>query len=155
MLDSIQFYHLNKPYGFFSNFAPYPICLKEKIWLTTEHYFQAQKFANTFHEEEIRLAPTPRDAAEMGRDRGRPLRKDWNAIKNEVMREALYAKFSQHPDLSQKLLATGDLKLIEHTQNDRYWGDGGDGSGVNMLGKLLMEVREQIRLLQQESKTLD
>ncbi len=143
--EPIKFYHLNKPYGFFSNFAPYPIHLKDRIWPTLEHYFQAQKFVNTPHEEEIRQAKTAREAAEMGRDRRRPLRRDWEIIKDDVMREALYAKFTQHPDLTEKILSTGDLKLIEQTRNDRYWGDGGDGTGLNMLGQLLMETRERIR----------
>lgn len=57
----------------------------------------------------------------------------------------LYAKFTQQPDLIEKLLTTDDVMLIEHTKNDSYWGDGGGGTGVNMLGQLLMEVREQIR----------
>jgi len=61
------------------------------------------------------------------------------------MREALYAKFTQHSDLTEKLLSTGNLKLIEHTKNDMYWGDAGDGTGVNILGQLLMETRERIR----------
>ena len=39
------------------------------------------------------------------------------------------------------LLATGDAKLVEHTENDDYWGDGGDGRGKNMLGRILMDVR--------------
>lgn len=145
MNEPIKFYHLKKPYGFFSNFALYPIHLKDKIWSTSEHYFQAQKFVNTPHEEEVRLALTAREAAEMGRDRQRPLRLDWEVVKDDVMREVLCAKFTQHPDLTEKLLATGDAILIEHTKNDKYWGDGGDGSGVNMLGRLLMEIREQIR----------
>lgn len=143
--EPIKFYHLNKPYGCFSNFAPYPIYLKDRIWPTSEHYFQAQKFVNTPHEEEIRQAKTAREAAEMGRDRRRPLRRDWEIIKDDVMREALYAKFTQHPDLTEKILSTGDLKLIEQTKNDRYWGDGGDGTGLNRLGQLLMETRERIR----------
>lgn len=143
--EPIKFYHLNKPYGFFSNFAQYAIYLKDKIWPTSEHYFQAQKFVNTSHEEEIRQAHTAREAFEMGRDRRRPRRQDWEVMKDDVMREALYAKFTQHPELTEKLLSTGDLKLIEHTNNDRYWGDGGDGTGLNMLGQLLMETRERIR----------
>ncbi len=143
--EPIKFYHLNKPYGFFSNFAPYSIFLKEKIWITSEHYFQAQKFVNTPHEEEIRLVQTAREAAEMGRDRRKPLRLDWEVVKDDVMSEALYAKFTQHHDLTEKLLSTGNLKLIEHTKNDKYWGDAGDGTGLNMLGKLLMETRERIR----------
>ncbi|HEY9752323.1 MAG TPA: NADAR family protein [Coleofasciculaceae cyanobacterium] len=142
--EPIKFYHLDQPYGCFSNFAPYAVYLKDRIWPTSEHYFQAQKFMNTCHEEEIRQAKTAREAAEMGRDCRRPLRQGWDGIKDDVMREALYAKFTQHPDLTQKLLATGDLKLIEHTKNDRYWGDGGDGTGLNRLGHLLMETRKRI-----------
>lgn len=145
MGESIQFYHQNRSYGYFSNFAPYPITLKGQIWPTTEHYFQAQKFADTEHEEAIRQAQTPKDAAQMGRDRRRPLRSDWEQIKDKVMREALYAKFTQHADLQSHLLGTGTAQIVEHTQNDTYWGDGGDGSGQNKLGRLLMEVRDQIR----------
>jgi len=142
--EPIRFYHLNKPYGFFSNFAPYAIYLKGKIWSTSEHYFQAQKFVNTPQEEQVRQAKTAREAAQMGRDRNTPLRPDWEVVKDDIMREALYAKFSQHPDLTEKLLATGNALIVEHTNNDSYWGDGGDGSGKNMLGKLLMETRERM-----------
>lgn len=143
--EPINFYHLNKPYGNFSNFSPHAIVLKEKTWATSEHYFQAQKFVGTRHEEEVRLAASARESAEMGRDRNRPLRPDWEVVKDDIMREALYAKFTQHPELMEELLSTGDRFLIEHTKNDRYWGDGGDGTGLNKLGQLLMETRDRIR----------
>ena len=61
------------------------------------------------------------------------------------MREAIRAKFTQDDELKLLLLGTGDAKLVEHTSNDNYWGDGGDGRGRNMLGRILMEVREQLR----------
>lgn len=138
----IRFYETDKPYGCFSNFAKYPILLKGKEWATSEHYFQAQKFAGTEHEEEIRLASTPMKAARMGRERNRPLRPDWEECKVQVMREALIAKIEQHPVIRSILLSTGDCTLVEHTSNDAYWGDGGDGQGGNMLGKLLMEIRD-------------
>lgn len=144
MNQSIKFYLQNKPYGYFSNFAPYSIYLKGKIWPTVEHYFQAQKFANTHHEEDVRRARTPKEAARMGRDRSRPLRADWEEVKNDVMREALHAKFTQHPDMRENLVATGTAEIVEHTSNDSYWGDGGDGTGTNMLGVLLMEIRESL-----------
>ncbi|MDQ3798488.1 MAG: NADAR family protein [Acidobacteriota bacterium] len=143
----INFYSTKDAYGCFSNFAAYPIKLKGKIWKTSEHYFQAQKFAGTEHEEEIRLIDSPMVAARAGRSRRRPLRKDWEAVKDDIMREALRAKFTQHEDLRKILLETGDAILVEHTTNDRYWGDGGgdDGSGLNMLGRLLMELRDELR----------
>lgn len=51
----------------------------------------------------------------------------------------------QHAELAAMLLATGDAKLVERTENDAYWGDGGDGSGRNMLGRILEEVRAELR----------
>ena len=83
-------------------------------------------------------------AATMGRDRARPLRRDWEEVKDDVMRDALRAKFEQHAELLGLLLSTGDADLVEHTRNDRYWGDGGDGSRLNMLGRILMEVRREL-----------
>ena len=61
------------------------------------------------------------------------------------MREALRAKFTQNKELKKILLETGDAELVKHTANDNYWADGGDGSGKNVLGKLLMELREQLK----------
>jgi ribA/ribD-fused uncharacterized protein len=144
-MSRILFYSVNEPYGEFSNFFPHPFELKGRIWPTSEHYFQAQKFAGTEHEEAIRLAKSPMIAARMGRSRERPLRPDWEAVKDDIMREALRAKFAQQPALKSLLLSTGTAQLVEHTTNDRYWGDGGDGKGKNRLGQLLMELREQLR----------
>ncbi|WP_434047762.1 NADAR family protein [Sorangium cellulosum] len=141
----IHFYRAGDAYGFFSNFSRHPVTLKGKVWPTSEHYFQAQKFPDTHHEEEIRNAPGPGEAARMGRQRSRPLRPDWEQVKDDIMREVVRAKFTQHEELKRALLDTGDAELVEHTTNDAYWADGGDGSGVNMLGKILMEIREELR----------
>ena len=54
-------------------------------------------------------------------------------------------KFRQNPDMAKELLATGDAIIIEHTRNDAYWADGGDGSGKNKLGLLLMKVRKELK----------
>ena len=149
--DTVWFYSIkDEEHGYLSNFAHYPIDLDDRTWPTTEHYFQAQKFAGTTHEHEIRKAPTPGAAARMGRSRKRPLRKDWEEVKEEVMRKALLAKFHQHGDIREKLLSTGCAKLVEHTTNDSYWADGGDGSGLNRLGELLMELRAQLQTEQEE-----
>ena len=142
--EVVRFYSVVDAFGEFSNFAPYPIRLQGKLWPSSEHYFQAQKFAGTPHEEQVRQARTPMEAARMGRDRRRPLRADWESVKLEVMRQALRAKFSQHPDLEGLLLQTGEARLVEHTDRDDFWGDGGDGRGHNWLGRLLMELRESL-----------
>jgi N-glycosidase YbiA len=140
----INFYLTEDELGEFSNFAHFAVRLKGLEWPTTEHYFQAQKFAGTPREEEIRLVKSPGRAAKMGRDRSFPLRADWEAVKDDVMREAVLAKFTQHPQLRNLLLSTGDAEIVEHTENDAYWGDAGDGSGKNMLGRILVEVRRQL-----------
>ena len=141
----INFYKVKEQFGCFSNFAAYPVELDGKVWPTSEHYFQAQKFAGTEFEEEIRRTGSPMIAARMGRDRSKPLRADWEWVKDEVMRRVVLAKFTQHAELRDTLLETGDALLVEHTRNDSYWGDGGDGRGRNMLGRILSSVREELR----------
>src|SRR5262245_41218908 len=126
-MKTILFYRVSEPFGGFSNFSPHPIELKGHVWPTTEHYFQAQEFAGTPHEEALRQAKSPMIAARMGRDRAKPLRPDWEGVKDNIMREAVRAKFIQHADLRSLLLSTGDSRLVEHTAKDRYWADAGDG----------------------------
>jgi N-glycosidase YbiA len=145
MKQVIQFYSVSAEYGEFSNFAAFPVTLKGNVWPTSEHYFQAQKFAGAEHGEAIRKTRSPMIAARMGRDRKKPLRRDWETVKDDIMRDAVRAKFTQHPELLSLLLATADAQLVEHTVNDSYWGDAGDGSGKNMLGRILMELRDQLR----------
>ena len=144
-MNRLLFYATDKPYGEFSNFSRHPIVLDSVTWPTSEHYFQAQKFAGTPFVAEVRAQPTPMLAAQMGRRRDLPFRADWDAVKDDVMRAALRAKFTQHPELRALLLETGDAELIEHTRNDSYWADGGDGSGRNRLGELMMELRGTLR----------
>jgi ribA/ribD-fused uncharacterized protein len=84
-------------------------------------------------------------AARLGRSRKQPIRPDWNDVKDDIMRRAVRAKFAAHPEIRDVLLSTGDAELIERTTNDYYWGCGTDGTGLNMLGKILMEVRTLMR----------
>lgn len=119
--------------------------LDGKWWPTSEHYFQAQKFAGTPYEEKIRLIKSPKDAVTMGRDRRLPLRQDWELVKDEVMRKAVLQKFKSHHDIRAILLSTGNREIVENSPVDYYWGCGADGSGKNMLGQILMEVREELR----------
>lgn len=139
---TIYFYSTREKYGCFSNFSPHGFGLDGVYWPTSEHYFQAQKFVSTPHVEQIRLVKTPKEAAKMGRDRKRPMRPDWEQVKDGIMKKAVLCKFQTHADIREILLSTGDVELVENSPIDYYWGCGADGSGKNMLGKLLMEVRE-------------
>ena len=141
---AIYFYKINEDYGCFSNFAHYDFELDGKRWMTSEHYFQAQKFCGTEYEEIIRLLDNPMKAAEMGRNRNLPLRMDWEQVKDDIMRKAVLAKFEQNEEIKDVLLSTDNEIIIENTSNDYYWGCGKDGFGKNMLGIILMEVREKL-----------
>lgn len=144
---TIYFYNRGEPYYEFTNFAMYSVWIDEKRWPTTEHYFQAQKFVGTPYEQAIRDLTTPREAFDFSRNPEvhRWRRNDWEQVKEDIMKKALLAKFTQHHELNLKLLSTRNRELVEHTSNDRYWGDGGDGNGQNRLGYLLMSVREELR----------
>ena len=145
--DQIHFYHQDKPYYEFTNFYSATVNIDGKSWPTTEHYFQAQKFVGTPYVEKIRNLPTPRDAFQLSRDPqvSRWRRSDWESVKDDVMLRALRVKFSSSRVLCDKLCGTGMKELVEHTSNDSYWGDGGDGSGRNKLGKILMQVRRELK----------
>ena len=149
-MHKIKFYRANeKPYGVFSNFYKSKIIIDHTEWLTVEHYFQAMKFPDHPEVREvIRKTPKVVETKNIANSQFANFVdwKQWDKIKDEVMYKALKAKFDQHRDLKQILLSTEDAEIIEHTKNDSYWADGGDGSGQNMLGKLLMRIRDEIKL---------
>eukprot|EP01062_Namystynia_karyoxenos_P081112 TRINITY_DN8853_c0_g1_i1.p1 TRINITY_DN8853_c0_g1~~TRINITY_DN8853_c0_g1_i1.p1 ORF type:complete len:922 (+),score=315.71 TRINITY_DN8853_c0_g1_i1:115-2766(+) len=124
-----------------------PIMLKGVRWPTIEHYFQAQKFAGTEHEEAVRLAETCDQCVKMGRERHRPLRKDWEEVKDFVMFQAQQAKYEQNPACARRLLSTGTRPLCFRMETDKYWGTWG-GEGLNMLGRVIARARMELRLRQ-------
>ena len=142
-MGKICFFGHSQPCFCFSNFYKSPINLNGKTWRTTEHYYQAMKYEGTEYEEIVRSQLTARKAAEVGRSG--PLRSDWEVVKEKVMYIALVAKFTQHKDLKEALLQTGDNELIEASPYDSYWGSGSDGNGKNRLGVLLMKLREELK----------
>ena len=144
----IRFYHKHDSYYEFTNFYQAPLQIDGRLWATSENYFQAQKYIGTPLFDAIQQSKTPREAFDISRTPVLGLqwrRSDWEEVKDDVMYVALYAKFTQHQRLRRLLLDTGERKLIEHTSRDSYWGDGGDGSGQNKLGQLLMKLREELR----------
>jgi ribA/ribD-fused uncharacterized protein len=144
-MKRINFYRVSDQYGEFSNFYESEVNIDKKKYKTTEHYFQAMKYEDDkSYFDKICNAPSPSEAATLGRSRDKPMRKDWEKAKDGIMLKALRAKFTQNEILKKLLLSTGDAILAEHTKNDKYWGDGGDGTGINMLGKLLMQVRTEL-----------
>ena len=141
------------------------------LYPTVEHYFKAQKFmgpnASPRSLEYARLIisqNTPNKAKILGNQQIRggyrwiqelnniirsyediTIRPDWNEVRDNAMRRAILNKFIRNHNLLNILLTTNDKIIIEHTSRDNYWGDGGDGSGQNKLGKILMETRDILR----------
>jgi len=129
-------------YFFLSNFYEYAIVYEGKVYKSTEHAYQAQKTFDLDEIEAIRGAKTPGSAKKLGNEA--TVRQDWESIKIDVMRDVLWAKFS-NPDLSKKLLSTGNVQLIEGNDwNDYFWGVCNE-KGKNILGKLLMEIRYELK----------
>ena len=142
---AIKFYSTKNAYGEFSNFTSFPFVLDGVQWPTSEHYFQAQKFDDDAYREKIRTTKSPMIAARLGRSRRVPIRPDWESVKVDVMRKAVEAKINAHEELKELLLSTGNEELIEDAARDSFWGCGADGSGQNWLGRILMELREQLK----------
>ena len=131
-------------YRFLSNFWPAPIGIGDLVFPTAEHAYQASKTVIRGERLEVQRQETPGKAKRSGRRV--TLRKGWNDMRLEVMLDILRQKFANH-HLRSQLLATGDVELIEGNHwGDIFWGvDCSIGAGCNHLGKLLMQVRKELR----------
>ncbi|KAL3138303.1 hypothetical protein ABBQ32_006115 [Trebouxia sp. C0010 RCD-2024] len=144
--------------------------LEHREWPSVEHYYQAQKFATTRGSSEnaaivelIAGASSPEEAARLGRRLQRlhpaTVRPDWDQAKLQVMLAALRAKFTVHEGPRKLLLSTArqgsapGKVLQESSPADFFWAKGIDGTGSNHLGRLLMQVRDEL-LLQTHSKAI-
>lgn len=107
----------------------------------SESAFQAAKF---LEKPEIAIRFTHlngKEAIKLAESLSDQQRGDWYQVRESIMLEVLKAKFQQHPELSELLLATGNAYLVEKSNRNPFWTDGGDGKGKNRLGELLMQVR--------------
>lgn len=147
-------------FGFLSNFHEAPIFLDGEQWRSAEFYYQAQKSDDPEFREAIRNAKNADHAKGIGTDPtrsrkarkrswfyGRPekMRADWHQVKLPILEQAVRAKFLQNPDLAAKLLATGDAEIIEDSTFDPFWGIGRNGEGENRMGRMLMQIRQELR----------
>jgi len=130
-------------FSWLSNFHPSKITVDGSQFPSVEHAFQAFKTDNEEWFNKIKKAFTAGQAKRFGRQC--PLKSNWDDIKIDVMKKCLWAKFSQNYELKNLLLNTGDVYLEEgNTWGDKFWGVV-SGEGENNLGKLLMEVRQELR----------
>lgn len=126
-------------YRFLSNFWLEP----RRRMLSQEHFFQSAKTLDIAERGLIMAANTPGEAKRLGRNV--VLRPDWEDVKVTIMWEGLRTKFFSDESLGDMLLATGDEDLVEiNTWGDTYWGVNTQGMGLNVLGDLLMRVRDEV-----------
>ncbi len=131
-------------YRFLSNFWPATVEFEGLTYPTVEHAYQSAKTLDTSERKRIAAMKTPEEAKRAGR--ALKQREDWEKVKFDVMETCVRYKFAHHDDLRAKLLATGDAELIEgNNWGDKIWGQV-DGVGENRLGKILMKVRDDLRL---------
>jgi len=128
-----------------SSFSRHGFELDEQFWPSVEHYFQGMKFETPADREKVRLADHPEKAKRLGRSRFRKIRRDWSKVRRVIMTRAIYTKCRTYPEIAERLLATGNTRLVENSQYDYFWGCGRDRRGYNTYGKVLMDVRSKLR----------
>ena len=137
-------------YAFLSNFfsgAPFEDC-NGQVWKTSEHYYQAMKSTDFVIRESIRECKTAGEAKILGSPENLDIRLDWNNVNVGIMTIALKMKFDQNSKYKKYLLQTEGYKLVEgNWWHDNFWGDCycdkcENIKGQNMLGKLLMRLRD-------------
>jgi ribA/ribD-fused uncharacterized protein len=133
----------------FSTYAAYPFNLDENVWPTAEHYYQAMKFTDPAYQEKIRLAATPAQARKLGRTRLKRIRSDWAKVKIAYMTRAIYTRCKTYPEQAS-LLSQSEVKLVENSQYDYFWGCGRDRRGNNHYGQVLMNIRDKLRQQSQQ-----
>tara|TARA_R110002153_G_scaffold64043_2_gene171573 strand:+ start:181 stop:774 length:594 start_codon:yes stop_codon:yes gene_type:complete len=122
-----------------------PIIVEGQTWPHSEGYFQAMKAHGTHMWDNTKkdiATVEPMDSWIIGQ-RLNGLRSNWNKIKDDIMMDAVRAKF-QDPYLKALLISTGDYPLVQ-LKNCPHWGSGYGGKGRNMLGVLLQNLRDEIK----------
>ena len=143
--EIIKFYRADRPYGFLSCLFKKPIIFEEREFSSGEHAYQYGKFKDKDVREWAMKAPKPHLLSILAHGLfSWDIVENWSKIKVNRMYNVLKVKFSD-VELREKLLETGNSILIEDSKTDPFWGIGKKGNGKNMLGKLLMKVREEIK----------
>ena len=155
---SAVFLKTKERFGGLSNMAAgYPLEVNDVPVRTSEALYQACRFPH-MPELQRRIVgePSPMTAKMRGkpfRDESRP---DWQAVRVKVMRWCLRVKLAQNWDeFGRLLLETGGRPIVELSRRDDFWGakaaEDGSLCGMNVLGRLLMELREQLKVDAMES----
>jgi N-glycosidase YbiA len=127
------------------NCSAFQVEWRNRLWSTLEHGYHAAKFDHLPDVvEAIHGARSAHEAIRIARSHESEKREDWNLVKLPTMEDLLRHKLTQHPYVLQKLLKTGDMRIVEDSPTDSYWGWGPDRRGKNELGELWMHLREEL-----------
>ena len=141
----IEFYKEFGELGYLANYSNHGFTKNGVFYKTVEHYYQSEKFSDPEIKKRIIDADTPKEASNIGRDRSLKRIDDFKSIKNQVMFDGILEKFRQHRDIAYKLIETRNRGIAEATVDEYYWGIGKDKSGKNVIGDILVKVRERIK----------
>ena len=130
-----------------SNFSSFTIERDRILFPTSEHAYHYYKFVESAPHlaraiVDLRSAHDAFKFAELNKQFRRP---DWDVVKESIMKSILLDKVSQHSYVKYKLLQTGDRILVEDSWRDGVWGWGADKQGQNLLGKIWMEIRSELK----------
>jgi N-glycosidase YbiA len=129
-----------------SNFSSFKVNWLGVIFDTSEHAYHWTRFPNGSPERTVILeSASAHDAFRFAQENKAHQLSNWDAVKVGVMRDILRAKAEQHEYVRRKLLETGERQLVENSWRDDFWGWGPNRDGRNTLGRLWMEVREEMR----------
>ena len=130
-------------YHFLSNFYPAKVVFEGNVYASSEHAYQAAKATNSKDRAMFREGIKAGQAKRLGKKI--KLRSDWESVKLSIMESIVRDKFTRHSDLKERLIATGDAELVEGNNfGDTVWGKV-DGKGQNLLGRILMKIREELK----------
>lgn len=132
-------------YYFLSNFSAFTVEWRDQLWMTSEHAYQAEKFIENDIQQQILNARSAHDAKQIAKANKEHARKDWGDVKLSIMKDICRNKLNQHPYILSKLKESGDAVLVETSHKDAYWGWGPNKDGENHLGKIWMELREELK----------
>lgn len=132
-------------YYCFSNFSSHEVIFLDKRYKTAEHCYQSQKFIDPEIKTEIESAPSPFMAKKISHQHDEKKRKDWEEIKTDIMKQIITEKVKQHDEVRELLQDTGNNEICDNTPFDYFWGIGENGNGKNFLGKILMDIRSEIK----------
>ena len=139
----VLFYGTAADYGEFSNWFPAEFTYDGMKWENTEQAFMYYKSNDAEYQKVVRRTTDPREVKKLGRRC--KLRSDWDSVKYDIMLAVNLAKFKQNPALAELLLGTEDRPIHEDCK-DPWWGGGPNfPGGHDYLGKVLVEVRRQLR----------